>query len=166
MVDEGRLRRRLPGTNTIVHDLWHIGRWADHLHSIVSEMSPELTTRLGVQREIWVVERLKSRWGLDDIDLGHVETGMGMNGEMAASMPLPATTELLDYLERAIRAAIATVDGLSEEELRSPAHVTEERSSWLEQGPAARGLVFNWVLAYLRHDAQHLGVMTALAQID
>jgi hypothetical protein len=48
-LDEERLRRRLPGTKTLAHGLWHIARWADHLQSILSEMTPELTARLGVR---------------------------------------------------------------------------------------------------------------------
>jgi hypothetical protein len=165
-LDDDRLRRRTPGANPLAHDLWHIARWADHLQSIISEMTPDLTARLGVRCEIWAVEDLKRRWGMAGLDLGHAETGFGMDEELAAMMPLPPTPELLDYAERAVQAATSTVVGLTEDDLHQPAHVAEERSDWLEPGPESRGLVFSWVLAYLRHDAEHLGAMRTLVHID
>lgn len=165
-LDETQLRRRMPGVNLLAHDLWHIARWADHLQSIVSEMTPDLTARLGIRQEIWVAEDLKSRWGLAGLDLGHAETGFGMDEQVAAIMPLPPTSELLSYAERAIQAATSTVAGLTEGDLHQAAHVAEERSDWLDPGQESRGLVFSWVLAYLRHDAEHLGAMKTLAHID
>lgn len=164
-VDEATLRRHVPGTNSLAHDLWHIARWADHLQSILSEMSPELTTRFGVRPEIWTAESLKHRWGMDGLDLGHVDTGFGMDEGVAATMPLPATEELFDYADRAVAAANEVVGGLTEDDLRHEANVPQERSTWLEPGPEARGLVFNWVQAYLRHDAQHVGAMTTLSHM-
>src|ERR1700674_2865388 len=154
-LDERTLRRRRPGTNTVAHDLWHVARWADHLQSIISEMSPELTERLGVRPEIWASESFKSRWGMGSLDLGHADTGMGMDEELAATMPLPATPELLAYAERTAAAAMSIVSDLTEDDLRHPALVAQARSTWLDPGPESRGLVFNWVLAYLRHDAEH-----------
>jgi hypothetical protein len=165
-LDEARLRRRLPGTNSVAHDLWHIARWADHLQSIISEMTPELTARLGVRREIWTAEDLKRRWGMAGLDLGHVETGFGMDEEVAASMPLPPTPELFSYAERAMQAATITVADLTEDDLHQVAYVAPERSDWMEPGPESRDLVFGWVLDYLAHDAEHLGTMRTLAHID
>ena len=161
-VGEETFRLHMPGTNTLAHDLWHVARWADHLQSIISEMSPELTARLGVRPEIWTAENLRDQWGLAGLDLGHVDTGFGMDANLAATMPLPPTAELFDYAERAIKSATDVIAGLTEAELRQPAHVPQERSPWLDPGPEARGLVFNWVQAYLRHDAQHVGAMTTL----
>ena len=164
-VDEETLRRHVPGTNTLAHDLWHVARWADHLQSIISEMSPALTARLGVRPEIWTVEELKNRWGMAGLDLGHVDTGFGMDEELAVTMPLPPTPELIEYAERAMAAANEVVGGLTEEDLHHPAHVAQERSTWLDPGPESRGLVFNWVLAYLRHDAEHVGAMRTLSHL-
>lgn len=164
-VDEETFRRHVPGTNSLAHDLWHIARWADHLQSIISEMSPELTARLGVRPEIWSAEGLKKRWGMSSLDLGHVDTGFGMDEEVAATMPLPSTDELFDYADRAIAAANEVVGGLTEDDLRHEANVPQDRSTWLDPGPEARGLVYNWVQAYLRHDAQHVGAMTTLSHM-
>lgn len=164
-LDEATLRRHLPGTNTIAHDLWHTARWADHLQSIISEMAPSINRRLGTQPEIWIAEELKSRWGMAGLDLGYSETGMGMDSELAVTMPLPATSELLDYARRAIEVSTTTVEALTEADLREPASVAQARSEWLDPGPESRGLVFNWILAYLRHDAEHLGAMKTLANV-
>ena len=161
-VDQETFRRHVPGTNSLAHDLWHIARWADHLQSIISEMSPQLTARLGVRPEIWTAEALKHRWGMDGLDLGHVDTGFGMDEDVAATMPLPPTDELLDYADRAIAAANEVVGVLTEDDLGHEAYVPQERSTWLDPGPESRGLVFNWIQAYLRPDAQHVGAMTTL----
>jgi hypothetical protein len=81
-------------------------------------------------------------------------------------MPLPPTPELLSYAERTIQAATGIVAGLTEADLHQSAWVAQERATWLDPGPESRGLVFSWVLAYLRHDAEHLGTMKALAHLD
>lgn len=164
-LDEDHLRHQRPGVNRLAHDLWHIARWADHLQSILSEMTPDLTARLGVRPEIWVVEDLKRRWGLAGVDLGHADTGFGMEEQVAATMPFPPTMELLSYAERTIQAATSTVAGLTESDLRHAAQVAQERATWLDPGQESRGLVFSWVLAYLRHDAEHLGAMKTLAHL-
>jgi len=39
-LSESQLRDRPGRTNSIAFDLWHLGRWADHLGSILSEMTP------------------------------------------------------------------------------------------------------------------------------
>jgi hypothetical protein len=165
-LDEDALRRHTPGTNILAHDLWHIARWADHLQSIISEMTPDLTARLGVRPEIWTAEDLKRRWGMAGLDLGHAETGFGMDEALAVTMPLPATPELFDYAERATQASTSVVASLTDEDLHQPAYVAEERSDWLDPGPESRGLVFSWVLAYLRHDAEHLGAMKTLTHVE
>jgi hypothetical protein len=128
-------------------------------------MTPELTARLGVRREIWAAEDLKRRLGLAGLNLGRVETGFGMADPKPAAMPLPPTPELLSYAERAVQAAISAVAGLTEDDLHQVAHVAPERSDWMEPGSEDRDLVFGWVLDYLAHDAEHLGAMRTLAHI-
>src|SRR5262249_3689189 len=89
-----------------------------------------------------------------------------MDEEVAVSMLLPPTPELLSYAERAVQAATSTVAGLTEDDLHRVAHVAPERSDWIEPGPESRDLVFGWVLSYLRHDAEHIGTMRTLAHLD
>jgi len=128
-------------------------------------MSPELSARLGLRPEIWATEDLKARWGMGGLELGHADTGMGMDEELAATMPLPATPELLLYAERTAAVATSIVSALTEDDLRHPALVAQARSTWLDPGPESRCLVFTWVVAYPWHDAEHLGSMRARAHL-
>lgn len=153
---------RAEGLNSIAHNLWHLARWADHLQSILSEMTPDLLQRTGGRPEMWAEERLIDAWGWQGLELGHVGTGMGMDESTSAGLPLPARPVLLDYAKRTFDAADEGVASLSDDDLVQPALVAPERATWLEPTPEARGLVGSWVVSYLRHDAQHLGAMLTL----
>lgn len=153
---------RAEGLNSIAHNLWHLSRWADHLQSILSEMTPDLAKRTRAQAEIWAEERLVEAWGWQGLKLGHVGTGMGMDESTTAGLTLPARPVLIDYAKRTFEAADDRVGTLTDRDLVEPALVAPERATWLDATPEARAVVGSWVVSYLRHDAQHLGAMLTL----
>jgi hypothetical protein len=73
-------------TLSIGFHVWHLARWADYLQEAIRDG--------GVQ--IWESERVASRWGLDAVDMGFADTGMGMGDEASTSLPLPGKELLLD----------------------------------------------------------------------
>lgn len=87
-VDDESLRWRPARTNSIAFNLWHCARWADQLASILGEATAQLSSRFGSRPEIWHAERLAERWGFPSERLGHVETGMGMDEDLSAQLPL------------------------------------------------------------------------------
>src|ERR1700724_2701134 len=89
-VSEAQFRWRSDGLNSIAHNLWHLARWADHLQSILSEMTPALLRRNGRRAEIWTEEGLLDAWGWQGLELGHVDTGMGMDESTSGGLALPA----------------------------------------------------------------------------
>jgi hypothetical protein len=161
-VTDEQFQWRTDGLNSIAHNLWHLSRWADHLQSILSEMTPDLLRRIGRQPEIWTEQRLVDAWGWQGLDLGHVGTGMGMDESTTAHLLLPARPVLIDYAKRTFDAAGDRVASLTDTDLTQPALIEPERATWLPPTPEARSLVGSWVVSYLRHDAQHLGAMLTL----
>jgi hypothetical protein len=159
---EEQLRWRAEGLNSIAHNLWHLARWADHLQSILSEMTPELTRRIGARPEIWTEERLVDAWGWRTLELGHAATGFGMDEDTTSGLALPAREVLIDYATRTFETASDRVESLTDDDLVQPALVDPERATWLSPTAEARAVVGSWVVSYLRHDAQHLGAMLTL----
>lgn len=140
-LDDDQLRRTWPHANPIGFDVWHCARWADHLQSILPDATPALRTRLGRRDELW-----------------QVETGMGMDESIAASLPLPPKAELLDYVRVAFDLAGEVVDRLEDADLPVDAMIEDARVPWLSGG-ADRGPVGNWVLTYDGHANRHLGMI-------
>src|SRR4051794_39376033 len=66
------------GTHSIAWIVFHMARWADHLQAELTESTPELLQRLGLDQQIWRTENLADRWGFDPAALGADETGMLM----------------------------------------------------------------------------------------
>ena len=157
---EEQLRHRPSNTNSIAFNIWHLARWADHLASILPEMTPGLRERLGSMPEIWVTEGLQQRWGFP-AGLGQAETGMEMDEAVAAALPLPARDVLLDYARRAFDRAQRAVAALRDDDLLVPARLDPARVPWLEPAESY-GPPLSWVLTYTRHDDRHLGMIEAL----
>jgi hypothetical protein len=82
-------------TPSIGFHVWHLARWADYLQEVI--------TGTGVQ--IWEQEKLAAQWGFADSNLGFAETGLGMEDDVVASLPLPRKEILLDYARRAFARA-------------------------------------------------------------
>ena len=115
--------------------------------------------RLGAREQIWVKESLARRWGYPADKLGHVETGMGMDESLAAALPLPDKTVLLDYVRRSFSAADDAVGRLVDSDLLAPAAVTDDDAPWLRG--QAKGPPASWVVGYSDHDNRHLGMIEA-----
>lgn len=162
-LSDDQLRRRLGRTNSIGFNLWHVARWADHLQSILSVSTPELRRRVGERPEVWSSEALARRWGFDQGGLGTVETGMGMDEDASAELPLPGGDEVRGYARRAFAAAQTVLDAIAETGdagLRAPVSIDPARIPF--QPGHDQGLVLNWVLGYLEHDERHLGMIEAI----
>jgi hypothetical protein len=160
-VDENQLRWRPPRSNSIAFNLWHIARWADHLQSILSTMTPALRERIGPTAEIWTSAGLAAKWGLSAVDLGSVQTGMGMDEDVSAKLVLPATKELLIYANLAFASAENAVGKIRDEDLTVSAELDPERVPWLKSA-TEYGTVGSWITVSLRHEARHLGMIEAL----
>src|SRR3990172_7569940 len=78
-----------PLAPSIAFHVWHTARWADLLQAKLREMTDALKERLGPGGEIWEAERLAEGWGFDAGALGPGSTGMGMDDDAPASLPLP-----------------------------------------------------------------------------
>ena len=160
-LDEDQLRWRPPRTNSIAFNLWHIARWADHLQSILSTMTPALRERIGATPEVWTQGGFVAKWGFPAAELGNVQTGMGMDEDASARLALPPKRELLSYVNLAFAAGDAAVRKVRDEYLTVPAELQADRVPWLSS-PAEYGTVGSWITTSIRHEARHLGMIEAV----
>ena len=157
---EDQLRWRPPRSNSIAFNIWHIARWADHMHSVLSTMTPGLRERIGSSPEIWTRDGLSAKWGFSGRGLGAVETGMGMDEDASAKLPLPAKDALVAYATAAFEAADGAIKKVRDDDLIRAAEFAPAAVPWAS--PSDYGTVANWILGGIRHDSRHLGMIEAL----
>ena len=136
--------------------LWHLARWADLVQANLPAMSPDLAARLGPGQEIWEREGLAASWGLSTTELSFRATGMGLNDDGAANLPLPERADLLDYAGRAFAAVDRAVDVVDD-----TLFVVAGRDLL-----AREGTVGTAILNHLLHVSRHLGMIEALRGVQ
>lgn len=158
---EDQMRWRPPRTNSIAFNLWHIARWADHMQLVVGALTPGLRERLGrTSSEIWTRDALSAKWGFPTGRLGSGETGMGMDEDASAELPLPAKDDLVAYATRAFEAADRAVREVRDDDLARGAEFDPVAIPWASSSDY--GTVAGWILGGIRHDSRHLGMIEAL----
>jgi hypothetical protein len=111
-------------------------------------MSEELGRRLGPSRQIWRVEGLADKWGLDPVVLAHEETGMLMKDADAAALALPEKAILLDYARRTFAAGERAVRALDDVEILA---------EYSDHVGTPTEIVGNTIMVHLTHINRHLG---------
>lgn len=159
-LSEDQMRWRPPRSNSIAFNLWHIARWADHMHSVLSTMTPGLKERIGTSPEIWTRDGLSAKWGLPRGGLGAVDTGMGMDEEASAQLPLPPKDALVAYATSSFEAADRAVQKVRDDDLTRDAEFDPAKVPWASSSDY--GTVANWIIVGIRHESRHLGMIEAL----
>jgi hypothetical protein len=146
--------KQQPSTTSpsIAFHVWHLARWADLLQSRIPGMTVGLGTKLGKGRQIWDAEGLAQEWGFAQFDLGGEATGMGMDEDVSAALPLPDRERLLGYAQRAFEAANRAVEAADEDALRESC--TDLYGRETSVGAA--------IVGHLAHVNRHLGMIEAL----
>jgi hypothetical protein len=129
-------------TPSIRFHLFHIARWADHLHQLLT----------GAERQVWHAEEVAARWGLDPVALGFGESGAMVENEAAMALPLPERDTLLAYCNRILAAADHALSTIGDEEIRQCVTDTDGQSLTLGEAIADQ----------LSHTARHLGMIECL----
>lgn len=163
-LSDQQLQRRLDHTDSIAFNVWHLARWADHISSLLCVATPQLRARLGERQDIWTAEDLAQRWGFTAESLGAAQTGMWMDDDVSASLPLPPRAELLRYAERAFAVSADVADAIAaggDAEMCLPVSIAHERIPWTTPGPD-QGTVLTWLVSYYEHDNRHLGMIEAI----
>jgi DinB superfamily len=150
--DEQLNERPSPLSPSIGFHVWHLARWADLLQSRVPGMTAELRKTLGEGKQIWEAEGLAQDWGFAEFNLGGEGTGMGMDDDVSAALPLPDHERLLEYARRAFEAANRAVEAADEDALR--ANCTDLYGRETSVGAA--------IVGHLAHVNRHLGMIEAL----
>lgn len=147
-----QLRRGSAGAPSIGFHLWHMARWADLLQAKLPEMTEALATRLSARPQIWESESLAARWELAVEQLGGEATGMGMDDDVSATLPLPAAEQLLEYARSAFAGVDEGVTGVDDGQLVE---------SCVDMY-GARTSVGTALLSHVSHMNRHLGMIEAL----
>jgi len=139
------------GTSIGFH-LWHLARESDYLKAAILHHYPGLELGLEDEGEIWIRENLAQQWSFPAE--ARETVGTGLSDEVAAALPIPPKSELLDYLRRSYEAIeefierldskYPNLDGL-DDELRRKIENTRVN-----------------LLVFLTHDCRHLGMMECL----
>ncbi|MBI3150936.1 MAG: DinB family protein [Chloroflexi bacterium] len=152
-LDEDQLRWKPRGYSTSIgFHLWHLARESDFLKAIILERTPQLGDGFGEPKEIWARENLAQKWGFPT-EL-NATVGTGLSDEIAATLPIPPKSELVDYLNRSYLAVEEFVT-LLDENFPNFENVDEELRKKLEN------IRLN-LLVFLSHDCRHLGMMECL----
>jgi hypothetical protein len=154
-LDESQMRARPGNATSIAFNLWHVARWADWLQSALVSSPEGLRTRIG--------PRVAARWGLAEATLGTSQTGMGMDDDVSAELPLPPKADLVAYAERAFTAVDDLLASLDDEALDAPASIPLDRTPWMSAADSST--VMQWILVYLDHGGRHLGMVETLRGI-
>ena len=136
------LGRRAP---SIAFHAWHVARWADRVQA-----------RLSGAEELWESDGFAGRWRLDEAALGTHGTGMGLDDDASAALPLPAKDELLAYIRAAFSAADRAAAAVRDDELEELVTDHYDRES-----PRAQVLI-----AHTGHASRHLGMIEALRGVQ
>lgn len=150
-LSDEQLAWRLPShPHSLGFNLWHLARWADQLQMMIPRMTHDLGHRLGQRSQLWETEGLATRWGLTGAELGYEGTGMLLDDTLAATLPLPAKAELVEYARRAFDVAEEAVAAVDDEQ-------------WLQvEQTNPQGVVGSAILTHLTHENRHLGEMEFL----
>jgi hypothetical protein len=129
--------------------LWHLARWADYLQEMITDTGGQ----------VWETEGLAGEWGLRGADLGFAETGMGLDDDASASLPLPRKDVLLEYARRAFAKADQTVGAMSEGDFH---HKVPDRhqAEWKEAE------IGDAILSWFKHDNRHLGMIECMLGVQ
>lgn len=132
-------------TPSIAFHVWHLARWADYLQELVNAPTTQ----------IWDQEGLALGWGLATNQLGHGDTGYGMDEDSSTMLNLPSKEVLLDYARRAFSLACDAVDTMDDEKF-----FQRSNDRFGSRGPERT--FGHLITSYMTHDNRHLGMIEAL----
>jgi len=152
-LDDGQLNWKPEGYSTSIgFHLWHLARESDYLKAAIMQYYPNLGLDIADDGEIWVKENLAVKWGFP---LEAKETvGTGLRDEVAASLPIPAKDELVNYLKNSYETIERFIE-LLDSKYPNFESVDDELQKKIER------IRLN-LLVFLTHDCRHLGMMECL----
>ncbi len=151
-----QLRAGGPGAPSVGFHLWHMARWADLLQAKLPGMTESLAMRLAARPQIWDSEALATRWGLAVEQFGGEATGMGIDDQASAALPLPDGEQLLGYARRAFAAVDEAVQAVDDGQLGEAC----------DDMYGARTSVGTALLSHVSHMNRHLGMIEALKGVQ
>jgi DinB superfamily len=138
-----------PATTTIAFNVWHLARWADYVQARIPETTPVLMQRLGSRKQVWHVEGLASKWGLESVNLGNMEAGNDL-AILATEIHLPGQAALLAYLRNCYLLEDEAIAAIDDQQFQAPR---------IDGGGPSEQTVGYWLMSHLVHEWEHLGMI-------
>lgn len=129
----------------IAFHAWHIARFADRTSAVLS----------GTEQR-WTRDNVAQRWGMPDVDLGLMETGIGVPD--ASALQLPGDERLREY----VAACFADVHRATSSLAGDLNQQFDVYGGALEHSVLSVGQV---MVAYSTHLNRHLGMIEALVGV-
>jgi len=167
LTEEQFLRRPSPTAPPIGWHLWHIARWADRFQASFPKRGDGNTTEPSdPNRDIWHIENLAARWDLDPGTLGALETGPGMEHDVAASVSkIIGKQNLLHYARRVFAASEQAIKNFPPTDLSNPRKTIMEFEITGATVREVRGKDTTHIadiMFHITHSNRHLGMIEAL----
>lgn len=167
LTDEQLCKRPSPTAPPIGWHLWHISRWADRFQaSFPKRGDGNVDQPADPNRDIWHLENLASQWELNAATLGVLETGAGMEHDVAAFIPrIIGKHNLLHYARRVFAASEQTLSNLSPAELDNPRTSIMEFEiigNSIQEAPGKDTTHMADISFHISHANRHLGMIEAL----
>jgi uncharacterized damage-inducible protein DinB len=147
--------------------LWHISRWADRFQASFPKRGDNYSGEpSNPNRDLWHIENLAAQWDLSPTTLGVLETGAGMEHDVAASIPkIIGKENLLNYGRRVFSASEQALGGLNLAELDDPRTSIMEYEiigSSIREAPGKETTHMADIMFHITHANRHLGMIEAL----
>ena len=147
--------------------LWHISRWSDRFQASFPKRGDGLSKEYSnPNRDLWHIENLAAQWDLSPTTLGVLETGAGMEHDVAATIPkIIGKENMLNYARRVFVASEQALSSLTVSELDHPRTSILELEilgSSLQEAPGEETTNIADILFHITHANRHLGMIEAL----
>jgi hypothetical protein len=168
LTEDQLTQRPGPTAPPIGWHFWHATRYTDLLQASFPNQPPDRQQPVHPERHIWQAENLIAQWGLPADKLGFLESGLGMDHDVAATIPgLIGRERLLDYGQRVFDALTAALTPLGQAELMAPRLTMHSvkvnpTSGQIEEDYTQVVTVVYDLLRHYGHVARHLGMIEAL----
>lgn len=147
--------------------LWHISRWADRFQASFPKRGDSyFGESSNPNRDLWHIENLAAQWDLDPTTLGALETGAGMEHDVAALIPkIIGKENLLNYARRVFSASEQALGSLNLAALDDPRQSIleiETFGSSVREAPGEATTGMGDIMFHITHANRHLGMIEAL----
>lgn len=140
---------------------WHTARTEDSTQANLTTepsrwLEPGYNDQEILPNEIWAIESIADKWGLDPTMLGRYQAGIEVN----CSALLPGKTAILPYVRHVFSVVEQAVEAIDEQRMQMD--VQAQPGVTLPDGADTENSVAEQLMFLISHTSRHLGMIEAL----